>query len=214
MTRAPRPSARGLTLVELLLASAVTSMVALAVASMMTSISAVSIGDRESRSALLRAHAAREALRAYLEPTLAVVQVSPDGASVVLWIEDDASPGMANLLELRLLRYDAAQERIVAERVELPVGWHPVTKLQTNAIIGASTDAFAAFASMRSMGLTREVTLASGVSSVAWSFSDATARNATRARVELGIEPTDPAFESPTVVLAAYGLPNHRSPAR
>lgn len=214
MTRRPTPSRRALTLVELLLASAITAMVALAVASMMTSVSAVSLADRETRSSLLRAHAAREALRAYVEPSIAAIQISPDAATIVLWIEDDISPGMANLFEIRAVRYDSAAKTIVAERVELPIGWHAAQKQQSNTIVTAAMDPLGMIAGMRAANMTRQVVLASGVSSVAWSASDAPTRNATRLRVEIELEAAEPAIEEPTRFVFAFGLPNHRSPAR
>lgn len=215
MTRAHAPARRALTLVELLLASAVTSMVAMAIASMMTSVSSVAQGDRENRSSLLRAHAVRESLRAYVEPSLATLQVSADTSSVALWIEDDLSPGFANLLELRLLRFDAVNKQILAERVAFPEVWHAVLKQNSNSVVTSAMNPIAMIEGFRSMGMTREVVLASGVDAVRWSVSDeANLRNSARLRVEFDLIAADPGDATTTTMLAAFGLADHRSPLR
>lgn len=215
MTRAHAPSRRGLTLVELLLASAVTAMVAMAIASMMTSVSSVAQGGRENRSSLLRAHAVRESLRAYVEPSLAPVQLSADASSVALWLEDDVSPGFANLLELRLIRFDSAGQRILAERVAFPEVWHAVLKQNSNSVITSAMNPIAMIEAFRSMGMTREVVLASGIDAVRWSVSDeANLRNSARLRVEFDLIAADPGDATTTTMLAAFGLADHRSPSR
>jgi len=209
----------GVTLVELLLAIVITAMVSLGVASMMTTVATVTEADREARSALLRSLAVREALRAYLEEALAVLQVSADGSSIAVWLEDDLTPGCANLLEVRVLTFDADEGTIVASRVEAPDAWHPVQKQALNIIMAASGDIFGTFEGFEPLGMVKSTTLAAGIADVEWALSSANPREARRARLRFDLlapapVDADPAEVPTTAMLVAFGLPEHRSPVR
>ncbi len=216
-TRARAPL--GVTLIELLLAIAITAMIALGVASMMTAVSTVAETDREARSALLRSLAVREAMRAYVEESLCVLQISADNHTVAIWLEDDSSPGLVNLTELRLLRFEPATNTIVSERITFPDAWHPVAKQQADAIVSKAMDPIATMKAYADLSMTTTTTLASGIADAEWSLSDATAYDATRARLWFELlapaaAAADPADVPATPMLVAFGLPEHRSPDR
>jgi prepilin-type N-terminal cleavage/methylation domain-containing protein len=210
---------RGVTLIELLLAIAITAMIALGVASMMTAVSTVAETDREARSALLRSLAVREALRAYVEESLCVLQISDDELAIAVWLEDDLGPGLVNISELRVIRFDPATDAVVAERVVFPAGQHPVVRQSFDYIVTDGMDPIAMIQTFSGMSLTAKTTLASGVSAARWSLSDATERSAVRARLWFELlapaaASADPADVPKTPMLVAFGLPEHRSPDR
>lgn len=214
-----RARRRAVTLIELLLAIAITAMVAMGVASMMTTVASVAESDREARSALLRSLAVREALRAYVEESLSVLQVSADGTAIAVWLEDDLGPGLVNVLELRVIRFDSATNSIVSDRVVFPDAWHAVQKQNTNAIVPAIADPIALVDAFAGMSMTARTTLASGIADAEWTLSDAVARNATRARLEFSLQAPSDASVDPddiptTPMLVAFGMPDHRSPGR
>lgn len=218
-TRRTTTSRRAVTLIELLLAIAVTAMVALGVASMMTTVATVAETDREARSALLRSLAVREAVRAYAEEALCVLQVSADGRSVAVWLEDDLSPGLANVLEMRVLRFDPATSSIVVDRVALPAAWHAVQVQSTNAIVTAAADPIAVMDAFAAIAMTARTTLVSGIADAEWIASDTDTRDATRLRLRFELQApadaaADPADVPSTPMLVAFGLPEHRSPGR
>ncbi len=209
----------GVTLIELLLAIAITSMIALGVASMMTAVSSVAETDREARSALLRSLAVREAMRAYIEESLCVLEISDDNHTVVVWLEDDLSPGLANLSELRLIRFDPATNSILSERVTLPEGWHPAVRQGADVVVTSAMDLPGMFEGFADLSMTTVTTLASGIADAEWTLSDATPRNATRARLAFELlapasAAADPDEVPATPMLVAFGLPEHRSPDR
>lgn len=209
----------GVSLVELMLAIAVTAMVALGVASMMTTVGSVAEADREARSALLRTHAARQAVRAYVEESLAVLQVSEDGTKVALWLEDDLGPNLVNLLEVRVLEYDPAAKVIKSRRFSMPDAWHEARKQSTNSVSPASSNFIAMFDAFAMGGMIAETTLVSGVAEAVWEPSDETPTDAKRLRLRVRFyEPAAPDDEDEsletTQMLVAFGMPDHRSPAR
>jgi type II secretory pathway pseudopilin PulG len=209
----------GVTLIELLLAIAITAMIALGVASMMTTVSTVAETDREARSALLRSLAVRESLRAYVEESLCVLQISDDNLTIAVWLEDDLGPGLVNISELRTIRFDPATSTIVAERVKFTEGLHPVIRQSSDAVVTSAMDPIAMVDAFDDLGLTAKTTLASGVSAAQWSLSDATERDATRVRLWFELlapaaASVDPADVPTTPMLVAFGLPEHRSPER
>jgi prepilin-type N-terminal cleavage/methylation domain-containing protein len=210
---------RAVTLIELLLAIAITAMVAMGVASMMTTVSTVAVSDREARSALLRSLAVREAVRAYVEESLCVLQVSGDETAIAVWLEDDLGPGLVNILEMRVIRFDSATNSIVADRVVFPDAWHAVQKQSANAIVTSVMDPIAMVDAFAGLSMTARTTLASGIADASWGLSEATARDATRARLRFSLqspsdESVDPDDIPSTPMLAAFGMPDHRSPGR
>lgn len=220
MMNAPRtPRRRAVTLIELLLAIAITAMVAMGVASMMTTVSTVAVSDREARSALLRSLAIREAMRAYVEESLCVLQISADGTAIAVWLEDDLGPGLVNILEMRVIRFDADAGAIVADRVVFPDAWHAVQKQGANTIVTSVMDPIAMVDAFAGLSMTARTTLASGISDASWTLSDATARDAARARLRFSLQsPSDASIDPDdiptTPMLVAFGMPDHRSPGR
>lgn len=209
----------GVTLVELILAIAVTAMIALGVASMMTTVSTVADNDREARSALLRSLAVRESLRAYVEESLCVLKISDDNRTIAVWLEDDLSPGVVNITEVRLIRFEPATNSIVSERVTFDPAAHPVVRQGYDVIVPSAMDPMVMVETLATASLTTKTTLASGIADARWSLSNATARNAVRARLWFELlapasAAADPAEVPTTPMLVAFGLPEHRSPDR
>jgi prepilin-type N-terminal cleavage/methylation domain-containing protein len=210
---------RAVTLIELLLAIAITAMVAMGVASMMTTVSTVAVSDREARSALLRSLAVREAVRAYVEESICVLQVSADETAIAVWLEDDLAPGLANVLELRVIRFDSATNSIVADRVVFPDALHAVQKQNANTVVTAGMDCIGLVDAFANASMTARTTIASGIGEASWGLSDAAARDATRVRLRFSLlAPSDASVDPDdiptTPMLVAFGLPEHRSPGR
>ena len=209
----------GVTLIELLLSVAITAMVALGVASMMMSVSAVAQADTEARSALMRAMAVREAVRAYAEDALCVIEVSNDGHSALFWVEDDLSPGAVNLFEMREVRFREDDGQLVLRRIVAPTGWHAVQAQGLNAAVPTNAGLLAWMNSFSALNMLEERVLVSGIADARWVVDGTDPRAAPRVRLEFSIfAPADsnanPADIPTTPMLAAFGLHQHRSPSR
>lgn len=205
---------RGLTMVELLLALAVTALVGLGTASMLMMVGQASQADREGRSVVMRAHAVQARLRAYLDPALCVLQQDAAKNAVAVWLSDPSAPGMVNLTEVRVLWFDPASKTMWMERVQFPDAWPQSAKDQADVVIPSGTDVVAAVEAQRKLGYTATQDVAGSVWSAAWTFNNPAGQPvtaATRARLalQIGVNQTSAAG-----VLVACGMANRKTPVQ
>src|SRR5882672_11104906 len=106
MSRIPRPGTHraGMTLIELVLALSVTAMVATAITAMLNAMSTGVVNKRDSRSLMVRAHAAETRFSAYIAPARCVLAADDD--SVVVWFDDARESETVHATEVRWLVYD------------------------------------------------------------------------------------------------------------
>lgn len=199
---------RGLTVVELMLGLVITAIVALAVGSMLVTVSEAAVSSRDTRSALVRGNLAQVRLRAYFEPALNVLAYDP-ARGVALWLHDYTPGETVNLLELRVLWHDAAAGTIAVERVHFPDTWTPTMKEAANVAIPADADFFAEMLAQRQAGMTRLDTLVETVTSFDVAHDAASLGQAQHVRVSLTV--TSEAGES-SPIYVAVGLANHTIP--
>lgn len=204
----------GLTLLELLLALSITAIMGVAVASMLTMVSTVAQSDREGRSVLLRAHAAQARLRAYIDPSLCVLQHDAANQTLCVWLADQAGPESVNLTEIRVLWFDPTGRTIDVERVQFPAAWPEISRQAADVIVPVGTDYIAAVLAQRALGFTVRQTVVSNVWSAGWGFNTgkgAPPSDATRATLStlLGIDSA-----KAVSMLHAFGIPNRKVPAK
>ncbi len=199
-------TARGLSLIELMIALIITAMMGLAIGSMMSMVGAVSDSDRIMRSALLRAHAAQVRLRAYMDNALCVLQHDADANVAAIWLYDQLSPDSVNLREIRLITVSGGA--VTTEWVSFPDNWTDTMKDAADVVLAPSADFIAAIAAQRALGYTKTTTLLSDVDAGAWAFSEKTTQQSKRARLELTIDAEGEAVDS----LYAFGLKDHTLP--
>ena len=217
MSPAPSASARrrrGLTLVELLIALTITAMTALATASMLLMVSQSSTQDRESRSVVMRAHAAQSRLKAYLDPALCVLQQSLPKNALAVWLQDLPAPGMVNLSEIRVIWYDPSARTLTMERVQFPDSWPQITRDQADTALPAGSDFIAAVEAQRALGYTTTQQIARDVWSATWVMNNGSKQavtSATRVRLEAQIGVNS---STATTVFVASGMANRATPTQ
>lgn len=205
-----RHHARALTLLELMLALAITGMIGVGIASTMTMVAAGARGERDGRSAVLRTHAVGVRLHAYIDDALCVLQHDPD-RGVALWLQDPGREGVVNLTELRVIWWDEQNRRLSVERVRLPDDWPPLLRATRDAPVPAMSDFFAVMLEQRAAGLTSEQTLMEQVQEFQASIDAADVQNATRLDLVVGEEVEEVGvFQS----LLTFTLTEHRRPVR
>lgn len=205
---------RGLTLVELMLSLAILAVAGLALSSMLAMVGSATQSDREGRSTLMRSHAAQTRLRAYLEPSLCVLQHDALRGALAIWLADVRAPNVVNATEFRVIWFDAAAKTLTVERVEFPEAWTQTQRDASDINMSSIGDFIAAMVAYRSVGYTRSETIARGVRSMSWGFNVpplASVQGATRVRAVLGMETPSGATQD---FLAAMGLASYRAPAR
>ncbi len=213
MTHAPR-RARGLTLVELLLALSLTALAGLGTASMLAMIGQSTQADREGRSVVMRAHAIHSRVRAYLEPALCVLQNDPQRGGLAVWLMDQPGPGMVNLSEIRVLWFDAAAKTLTVERVAFPDAWPQSAKDLADVTVPAASDFLSVMLAQRALGYTSSQDVAREVWSAQWSFDPGASGGVANARRVLLTAQVGINGSAATGVLVAAGLPNQRRPAQ
>lgn len=199
---------RGLTVLELLLAVAITAIVGMAIATVMTTVSRGMTSAGEARSALQRVHAAHVRLRAYTDSARSVLAYDPD-RGFALWLHDDRPGGAVNLSELRVFWFDAGAQRIRVERVKWPEEWPAELVEAADIELSPSADFFAEMEQQRALGYTEVGTIADGVTDAEMAFNESPVNRANRARMTLRVAVADNESQD---VLLAFGFPNHAEP--
>lgn len=199
---------RGLSVVELLIGVAITSMVALAIASMLTMVAQASGRSRDDQSVLMRAHLAQARLRAYAEPALNILSADP-AQGVAIWLQDD-TPGLTvNLTELRIMWFDAAAQQVYVERVEFPTNWTPMMMQAANVALPSTSNFFATMLAQRAAGMTVTNTLLETVTTFELTAAGAKLQASDHVRFALTL--VSDAGESRSLYVVV-GLANHTEP--
>ena len=141
---------RGLSLIELLLAITISSMVAGAIAGMLGAVSA-GVGTRkDSREIMVLAHSAQCRLSAYLATSRCVL--SGSRSSLTLWLNDDRSSETVHATEIRWLRFDVDTGELIVEYVTFPVSWTPTACELADIEYSADSDWAAVRATYQALG--------------------------------------------------------------
>jgi type II secretory pathway pseudopilin PulG len=109
-----------LTLIELLMALAITGMVSAAISAMWSAIAAGERSRRDNRAYTIRTFTARSRLAAYVAPSRCVLHAEDD--MLVLWLDDARESGTVNVSELRWLIGNKTSGEIEVHFVRFPAG--------------------------------------------------------------------------------------------
>lgn len=198
---------RGLTVIELMIALAITMIIGAALAAVLTTISRVTAHDRDARTASLRAHAVQIRLQAYSETGLCAVQVNRR-SDFVLWLEDADSGGTINPTEVRIFTTTDDGD-LVCERYTPPEELTPEQLAAADAPVPAATDFFTLMEAHRAAGHTTRAVIGDGLSNPDLAFDTATPAEASRLRYSF--RQTFPSGASSNN-LVALALSNHTTP--
>lgn len=199
---------KGMTLLELLLAFAITAIIGLAMATVLTTAARGISGAGEARSALQRVHAAYVRTRAYTDSGLCLLGVDKD-KGFAFWLHDETPGGRLNLLELRVFWWNTGDGTFIVERVKVPDAWAPELVAAYNIPVSSAADFFQVMLDQRSLGMTSAEVIADGLEIAALGFTGVDPQNAQRFRLTLTVA-TGPQTQEP--VLMTFGLTNHTKP--
>ena len=145
-----RPRHRvGFTLIETLLAVCITAMVGTGIATMMSVLSRDIGLQYEARGVLVRTSTAQARLSSYVAPARHVLEA--DESALVLWLEDARESNTVHASEIRWVRHDEHQDRLIVEFVAFPEAWSEAAK----AIADTEYPANASWSSVRASFNTR-----------------------------------------------------------
>jgi hypothetical protein len=120
------PTRRGLTFLEFILALAITAMVALAITGMLTSVAMGQRLRRDNRAFVIRTHALKSRLSAYIAPSRSFLMCN--GTDLVLWFNDSRESDSVHASEVRWLIFDSANNKLEVHYVSFPDDWTEVAK--------------------------------------------------------------------------------------
>ncbi len=198
---------RAFTAIEVLIALAITAMVGIGIASMLTMVGDGAQADRGTRSALLRAHAAQIRLRAFIDVSLNILTYDEE-QGMAIWLHDNKPLDNIHLSELRIIWWDADAGELILEFIDFPDEWSEEMIAAVDVILAPDTDFFDEMTTQRVAGLTAQETLIESVDDFGATFSGNTATESNRAWISLNLLDD---FESEHEVLLAFGLVNYMS---
>jgi prepilin-type N-terminal cleavage/methylation domain-containing protein len=159
MTRTARRSARrhGLTLLELLLAVAVTSMVAAALSAMLGAVWTGVETRRDARSVMVHANAAQVRLATYIVPSRCILHVS--GGDLILWHNDARESDTVHASEIRWLLFNEENGSIDLHFVRFPEEWSEPAQHLEDLEHPAGSNWYNVLSSYQAKGFTTTYTL-------------------------------------------------------
>jgi len=155
---------RGLSLLELMLALAITAMVATAIAGMLAAVSSGTHTRRDARSAVLTGNALATRLAGYVSPARAFLDRDPE--RFVLWLNDDRQSDSVHATEIRwfMLNEDTGEFRV--HFVRFPDAWTQTAKDLEDQEYPGSADWWSILAQFEALGWTASVPLADDISTI------------------------------------------------
>lgn len=202
------PNRRGFTLLELLLAVAITAVLGLTVTTVLTAASRGMTSTRANQSALQRAHALQARLRAYTDPALCLLDYEP-GQAIALWLEDPDDDQRVRLSEVRVFWIDPANGVVTVERTSFPAEWDADTLADHDIVLTPASDFFTEFQTLRTLGYTTTETLADGVAGATLTWDGVTLREQARAVMRVSLQVQEEHTED---LIACIGMPNYTEP--
>jgi prepilin-type N-terminal cleavage/methylation domain-containing protein len=181
-----RSARRGLSLLELLLAMAITAMVAAAIAGMLGAVSAGVGSRKDNRTIMVLAHAAQSRLGAYFATARCVLVA--DAANVTLWLNDSRESQTIHATELRWLRFDADAGAVVVQYVDFPDEWSQTACELADLEYAANEDLEAVRTYYLNKGMLASRTLVDKLESAGVVLDKATALTSRHVGYELGFE--------------------------
>ncbi len=172
-----------MTLIELMIALAITAMVAAAIAAMLIAVTDGERSRRDNRGYIVRTHAAKARLGAYIARCLRVLEV--DGSDTVVWLNDWRRSGTVHATELRWFIFDGPNDAIDVYYVDLPDAWTEFQRNLEDVEYSFTQDWFAVLSSYLTKGYVSKMTLVDGVGQVTVTTDEPAAVDSTEISFEL-----------------------------
>jgi len=113
----------GFTLVEMTMAIAITSIVALTVVGASVALSSAYSHGEDYYGCLQTARGGMRQLHREVEKAQLTLYVNGDGSMLAYWMGDTDASGAINVTELRVVEYKAASKEIMVHSVVYPAAW-------------------------------------------------------------------------------------------
>lgn len=173
-------------MLEFMLALAITALVAAAISGMMSAISTGERMRRDNRGFVVRSHAAKTRLSAYIAKSRCVLDVTSSGA--VLWLDDRRGSGTVHASEIRWLVFDRTNGTLDVYFVDFPDEWKSVAVALEDTEYASDADWSAVWSSFQSNSLLSKLSLVDGLNAVSVSTDEADPLDSRQVVFNLGFE--------------------------
>jgi hypothetical protein len=180
------PTRRGLTFLEFILALAITAMVALAITGMLTSVAMGQRLRRDNRAFVIRTHALKSRLSAYIAPCRSFLMCN--GTDLVVWFNDSRESDSVHASEVRWLIFDSVNGKLEVHYVSFPDDWTEVAKALEDQEYPYDADWLAVRSSYEANDLIAKYTLLDGLTSVWITTDEAAPVDSRQVFYDLGFE--------------------------
>jgi prepilin-type N-terminal cleavage/methylation domain-containing protein len=201
---------RGLSMIELLMALAITGMVAAAISSMWSAISAGERSLRDNRAFTVRTYTAKNRITAYVARSRCVLFVDP--MMLVLWLEDSRESGTVHASELRWFIVDQTRGLLDVYFVKFPGGYDEVHKALRDEEYAGDADWETALGVYLSAGEVAKITLVDGLVGGTFHIDTPDALDAREVTVDLDFSTESPdqvVSQSVTAAILAHAVPSN-----
>jgi hypothetical protein len=182
MTRPTRPFRRGFTLIEVMFAALLMTVVGVAIVGFMSAYANGIRGRSTMNDPALESSLATRRLATLAPSFCYVLQVN--GARAAIWLSDTVPSRSVHLSELGLVSFDEETGEIIFESVN-PTAFNNDLTLDREFAYNAATDFIGAMETQRSFGRTMRQILAEGIDSISFSTQGVSAGNA---RITMSME--------------------------
>jgi hypothetical protein len=186
MTHLIVPTRRGLTFLEFILAMAVTAMVAMAITGMLTSVAMGQQLRRDNRAFVIRTHALKSRLCAYIAPSRSFLMCN--GTDLVLWFNDARESDSVHASEIRWITFDAVAGTLDVHYVSFPADWTDVAIALEDLEYPSDANWSSVYASFDANDLIASYTLLDGLVTVLVTTDEADPMNSRQVVYDLGFE--------------------------
>ena len=166
---------RGIALVELLMAIAITSMITAAVGSMVTAVARSQEYENDRREATIRAQALNARLASYITPALSVLNAQPN--KFVLWFDDSRQSETVHGTEIRWAQFNNLTGTVELKYVDFPAGWSQIQKDQYDTIFPNTSDWWVVLKYYEGLGFISTIRLSDGVSGFTVGYDPSTTKS-------------------------------------
>lgn len=204
--RTRRSMRRGLTLIELMLSLTITVMAAGAMSGMMAAVTAGVTDRQDSRTNMIRSHAAESKLSTYVNASRAVWETS--ATSIALWYDDNRQSDSIHATEIRWIFYDADRKTVEVHFVKFPDEWSPTTRELADLEYQKSASAAMVYRKYVGTGHIASLRLLDNVESISFALDDSDAIDAQRITFTLTLSTGD----DPFVITVPTAIAHYKPP--
>ena len=177
---------RGLSLLEMLLAIGITSLIGVAIASMIAAVSNSLTSKDDGRNTAIRLATTQVRLGAYIAPSKCILDKS--SSHIVLWFEDSRESNTAHASEIRWIMYKDTINTLSVLFVDFPDEWSQEMIDSVDVECTSSTNYLSLLASLQSSNLIGSIPLVDLMESCVFWINDQNPTEATQVTIRFSLE--------------------------